>query len=154
MKRGPQHHSSLIHIHPHHQQPFLSTSFPIPCSSTRKLPSRAGTTPAVRHTLSLLVAITRILLFHSGIIITSLGSVGIISAVGETDQRLAGGFELFEGLLEEGGRVLVGAATLHVGGDVGPEGGGVGVFDLLFCEEEVLVLFGWTVVSWVVIGSK
>lgn len=83
-----------------------------------------------------LARILLLLLFDS-IVSLTLGS-GTIGCV--DDCGFAGGFELFEGLLEEGGGVFAGAAAFHVGGDVGPEAGREGVFDFFLGEEEVLVL--------------
>ena len=112
----------------------------------RKLSLGVGTTLEV-YPLSLLVAlISRILLFHNDVVF--LGSVGVVGSIavvgvvgsGGVEVSLAGGFELFEGFLDEGDGVLVCAAAFHVCCDVGPEGGGVGVFDFLFGGEEVLFL--------------
>lgn len=102
------------------------------------------------------IAVSRILvlLFCGGATVSrkSSGSGGsgrriavasmIVVGVGCGDGDLAGGFELFEGLLEEGGGVFGCAATFHAGGDVGPEAGGEGVFDFLFGLEEMLMLLG------------
>lgn len=77
-----------------------------------------------------------------GILIFGNGSVALLGAVDGVESGLAGGLEVFEGLLEEGGGVLVRAAAFHVGGDVAPEAGGVRVFEFFFGGEEVLVLVG------------
>ena len=89
------------------------------------------------------VVVSRVLflLFNSGIVSCKSASGGrsssivgagmVIIGVGCNDGGLAGGFELLECLLEERGGVFAGAATFHVGGDVGPETGGEGVFDFL-----------------------
>lgn len=92
-----------------------------------------GTTPEVRDHLSVVVALNRILLFDSVIVLGSVGSSSV-------DGSLAGGLEFFESLLEEGSGVFAGATTFHVGGDVGPEAGGAGIFDFLLGEEQALVL--------------
>ena len=81
------------------------------------------------------VVVVRILIFGNG-------SVALLGAVDGVESGLAGGLEVFEGLLEEGGGVLVRAAAFHVGGDVAPEAGGVRVFEFFFGGEEVLVLVG------------
>ena len=72
-----------------------------------------------------------------GVLLLLFDSVALLGCVVVSG---GGDVEVFEGLLEEGGGVFVCAATLHVCGDVGPEGGGVGVFDFLLGGEEVLVL--------------
>ena len=71
-----------------------------------------------------------------------VGAGMVVVGVGCNDGGLAGGFELLEGLLEERGGVLGGAATFHVGGHVGPEAGGEGVFDFFLGEKEMLMLLG------------
>ena len=110
----------------------------------RKASLGVGTTLEV-CILSLVVAlISRIPLFHDDVVIVlrSIGVVGVIGAVGSGGVHvgLAGRFELFEGLVDEGDGVLVRAAAFHVCCDVGPEGGGVGVFDVFLGGEEVLFL--------------
>lgn len=92
----------------------------------------------MRSTSSVIAALTRILLFD--ILAVFLDSTHS-SAIDRVDDRLASRLELFEGLLKEGARVFAGAAVFHVGCDVGPEAGVVGVFDFLLGEKEVLVLF-------------
>ena len=133
---GPFH---ANHIHP---------SFPItPHPQYEKLPSEWGRLRSAN--LLRVVALSRILLFDSVVLFGSSGS----GAVDRIDGGFAGGLELLEGFLEEGTGVFVGAATFHVGGDVGPEAGVVGVFDFLLGEKEVLVLLVERVVSWVEVGN-
>lgn len=88
-----------------------------------------------------LIALSSVLLLDSiALLLGSIDSSSSIIAIGRIDGSLASSFELFESFLEEGAGVSAGAATFHVGGDVGPEAGGVGVFDFFLGEEEVLVL--------------
>ena len=116
-----------------------------------------------RELLSVVGAISSILLFHDGGL---LGSVGVVGRSGSgaigsgtigggafgssIDVGLAGGFEFFECLLNKGGGVLVRAATFHGCSDVGPEVGVVSVFDFLLRGEKVLVLL----VEWWLAGLR
>ena len=102
--------------------------------SMRKFPSERGRRRSAAR-LSVVVVVVRVLVFDNG-------SVALLGAVDGVERGLAGGLEVFEGLLEEGGGVLVRAAAFHVGGDVAPEAGGVRVFEFFFGGEEVLVLVG------------
>lgn len=88
-------------------------------------------------------AISDLLLFRDGVVFGSVGLAGRSSGAcgsGSVDVGLAGGFEFSEDLLDEGGGVLVRALAFHGCGDVGPEVGVVGVFDVFLCDEEVLFL--------------
>ncbi len=79
---------------------------------------------------------------------SSFGRSSIVGrGIGRIDGGFAGGFEIFECLLEKCSRVLVRAATFHVGCNVGPEVGDVGILDLLLCDEEMLVLLFEEMVS-------
>ena len=126
----------MLPIHPSHTTLFPYSHSPV-CEN---LPLEWGRLWRL-CLLSLLVAlVSHILLFCDDVVV--FGSVGVAGAVGSggVDVGLAGRFELFECLLDEGDGVFVRAATFHVCCDVGPEGGGVGVFDFFFGGEEVLFL--------------
>ena len=134
----------LPHPSIHHTQ---ALSFPIlPFPVCENLPLEWGRLWRLCLLSLVLALVSRILLFHDDVVVFGsvgvLGSIGVVGAVGSggVEISLAGRFELFKGFENEGDRVLVGAAAFHVCCHVGPEGGGVGVFDLLFGGEEVLFL--------------
>ena len=100
------------------------------------------------------VAVPSVLLFHHGVVVGAVGGsivgcgiVGGGSIVGRNDDSSPRSFESSKGLLEKGNGILVRAATFHVHGDIGPEVGFVGIFNILFGVEEMLFLVVERVVS-------
>ena len=92
------------------------------------------------------VAVSGVLLFHHNVIVGAVGSVivggsiGGQSVVGRNNDSFPSSFEGTEGLLKKGDGVLFCAATFHIAGDVGPEVGFEGIFDVFLGKEEVLFL--------------